>query len=89
MWGTSITDQTGVEIAKSIAQNSTLQIFKIDMRSTSITDQTGLQIAKAIAQHSTLQKFEIGMWGTSISEVDRSKFHSSEFQDRHAGRQHH
>ena len=39
MWGTSITDQTGVEIAKSIAQNSTLQSFKIDMRSISITDQ--------------------------------------------------
>ena len=39
MRGTSITDQTGLEIAKAIAQNSTLQSFKIDMQGASITDQ--------------------------------------------------
>jgi hypothetical protein len=68
MGNTSITDQTGVEIAKSIAQNSTLQSFAIYMGCTSITDQTGVEIAKSIAQNSTLQNFEIDMGYTSITD---------------------
>jgi hypothetical protein len=55
-------------IAKSIAQNFTLQSFAIDMENTSITDQTGVEIAKSIAQNSTLQSFAIYMGRTSITD---------------------
>ena len=57
----SSSDQTGEEMAKSIAQKSSLQSITIGMCGSEISDQTGMQMATSIAVNSTLQNFTINM----------------------------